>query len=135
MGTCRIEDYSDKWFDSLYLYIKKTFPLYTDSYIDYCLVKSKERLPSLIVLNDKDEIVGCHMYLCTKAIVNGEIIDTQWGYNTYLDPEYRSTIGLDLILLMNSRRGFGLGLTEINNKIQKKLKKVFFKGVKIKLNC
>ena len=129
MSECRIEKYSDKWYNSLYLYMKKTFPLYSDSYIDYCLAKSKERMPSLIVLNDKDEIVGCHLFFCTKAILNGEVIETQWGHDTFLDQEYRKEAGVDFLLARKKIPSFGVGLTDINAKMRKLMKSVFLNGV------
>lgn len=106
----------------------KTFPDYSDAYIEYCLDHSSDRIPSKLVLNENNEIVGCHQYYCTKAIVRGEEIETQWGHDTYLNKEYRSSFGLDFMLYTHSIKGFGVGLTGINEKIQKKLKKVFFKG-------
>lgn len=125
----KIIDYSSEWHDKLITYLKKIFPTYLDSYIEYCIHHSTDRVPSIIVINDNNDIVGCHLYFCTKALIKGEIVDTQWGHDTFLDPEYRAEIGLDLILRTIATKSFGIGLTDINEKIQKKLKAVFFKGV------
>lgn len=128
MEGCKIIDYSEEWRSRLSEYMKKTFPEYSDSYIDYCMGCSSGSIPSKIVVTDKGEVVGCHLYYCTKVCINGEVYDTQWGHNTFLNEEFRPIIGLDLMLLTQSIKGFGLGLTEHNERIQKKLKKVFFDG-------
>lgn len=129
MDQCKIIDYDENWREKLFNYMKYTFPNYTEAYINYCLDCSTDRIPSKMVVNQEGEIVGCHLYFCTKALVNGKEIDTQWGHDTYLNEAYRKEMGLDLMLLTQSIKGFGLGITEINEKIQKKLKNVFFDGV------
>lgn len=128
MSGSRIIDYTESWRSQLRHYLQVTFPTYSEAYIDYCLDRSNERIPSKMVINESGNVVGCHLYYCTKACICGEVIDTQWGHDTYLDKEYRAEMGLDLMLLTHSIKGFGLGLTDVNEKLQKKLKKVFFQG-------
>ncbi len=129
MDTCKIVDFSEEWREKLRFFMRKTFPNYSNAYIEYCLDNSSGRVPSKIVVNSKDEVVGSHLYFCTKVKVNGEVIETQWGHDTYLEKEYRAAIGLEFMLMTQKYKGFGIGLTEINKKVQMKLKKVFFKGV------
>ena len=129
MERCEIISYSGLWREKLQVYLRKVYPSYSNEYIDYCLDHSSDRLPSLLVINEENDIVGCHLYYCIKAMVCGEVIDTQWGHDTFLDKQYRASMGLDLMLATHSNKGFGVGLTDINEKIQKLLKDVFFKGV------
>lgn len=129
MKECNIINYSEIWREKLWRYMRKTFPKYSDAYIDYCLNCSADKMPSKIVLNGEDEIVGCHLYFCTKVFLNGEEINTHWGHDTFLDSDYRPEIGLDLMLMTKKIRGFGLGLTNVNERLQRVMKKVFFNGV------
>ena len=124
-----IINYSAEWSEKLKDYLSKTFPNYTESYINYCVERSSDRVPAILVINEKKEIVGCHLFFCTKALINGEEINTQWGHDTFLDKEYRAIAGLDLVLSIHAKKGFGLGLTRKAERIQKKLKYVFFDGV------
>lgn len=129
MGKCSIIDYSVEWRESLFEYMKKRFPTYSDEYIQFCLDTSTGLVPSKIVINEDRSIVGCHLYYNTKAIVYGEEIETQWGHDTYLDKEYRAEIGLDFMLHLKTIKSFGLGMTDVNTKIEKLLKKVFIGDV------
>lgn len=129
MKCCEIISYTVLWREKLHVYLRKVYPSYSNEYIDYCIDHSSDRLPSLIVINEENDIVGCHLYYCTKAMVCGEVIETQWGHDTFLDKPYRASMGLDLMLATHSNKGFGVGLTDVNEKIQKLLKDVFFKGV------
>ena len=125
----KIIDYSDKWREGLRKYMHKVFPNYTDDYVQYCINHSTDRVPSKLVLNDNDEIVGCHLYFCTKALVNGEEIETQWSHDTYIDEAYRVEVGMELMSLTHAIKGYGLGLTEMADKIQRKIfKNKFFKA-------
>lgn len=121
--------FSDEWSDKLKSYIKKTFPNYSDSYIKYCISHSNGQTHSLLVINQYDDIVGCHLYYCTKAIVNEQEIETQWGHDTYLDEEYRKEIGVEFLLARKKIPAFGVGLTETNAKLRKLMKSIFLNGV------
>ena len=125
----KIIDYSDKWREGLKMYMHKVFPNYTDDYVQYCLNHSTDRVPSKLVLNDNDEIVGCHLYFCTKALVNGEEIETQWSHDTHVDEAYRLEVGMELMSVTHTIKGYGLGLTEMADKIQRKIfKNKFFEA-------
>lgn len=128
MEDCKFINYSEDWRDKLRAYMLKTFPSYTEAYIDYCLDCSSGATPSIMVLNEHNDIVGCQLFYCTKVLIQGEEMDTHWGHDTYLDKEYRGAFGLDFVLYLNRFIGFGLGLTSINNKILHKKKAGFMDG-------
>jgi hypothetical protein len=115
MEQCRVIDYNDEWRSALGTYMRKRFPSYVDKYIEYCLDHSADHTPSKIVVNEKNEIVGCHLFYCTKALINGEEVETQWGHDTYLDEEYRKVIGVEFLLARKAIPSFGLGLSEVNS--------------------
>ena len=122
---------SEAYKGKLTAYLKQKFPLYTDTYIDYDVKESigdqKNGTESLIVVNEEDNIVGCHLCFITKAWIKGEERRVVWGHNTYLDEDYRRIIGMDLILKIAAiKNGFGYGLTDINYKIQKLIKSTIF---------
>lgn len=125
----RILEYSANWRDALSIYMHKVFPTYSDSYIKYCIDHSAGHVPSIIVTNEKNEIVGCHLYYCTKVLLNGKVIETQWGHDTFLDQNYRKEAGVDFLLARKKIPTFGVGLTETNAKMRKLMKSVFLSGV------
>lgn len=109
--------------------MSRKFPDYPSEYFEYCLDHSSGRVPSILVENGNGEIVGCHQYFCTKALFKGEVMETQWGHDTYLNEEYRKEVGVDFLLARKKIPSFGVGLTEINAKMRKLMKSVFLKGV------
>lgn len=129
MGNSKIIDYTDEWRDSLQSYMRKTFPSYSDKYIEYCVDHSSGPVPTKIVVNSDNVIVGCQQYYCTRAYMKGEEMETQWGHDTFLDEEYRKEVGTEFTLMRRDIPAFGIGLTEINRKLSKLLKRVFIKGV------
>lgn len=128
-NKCSIVDYSLEWKEQLKKFLHQRFPRYSDEYIEYCLDHSLGETPSKIVVNDRGEIVGSHLLYCTKVSIKGSVSNTQWGHDTFLDEEYRSEIGLEFVLLTNKYHGFGLGLSEVNHELHKKLKTCFHEGV------
>lgn len=127
---------SEKYRNDLEGYLHKIFPPYSDDYVKYEVEESiggHEKLSqSLIVVDENNQIVGCHIGLKTKAYIHGYIKDVIWGHNTFLDEKYRRDAGLDFILqIANLPNGFGYGLTDTNIKIQKKLKgAIFLRGLR-----
>lgn len=127
---------SDAYKVKLTDYMHHIFPQYSDSYIDFDVKEAigdkKLGSKSFIVVNDKNEIVGCHLNFITKACIKGEENTIVWGHNTYLDEGYRRTMGMDLILEMAAtKNGFGYGLTDINYKIQNLIKSnIFINGLR-----
>lgn len=129
MENCKVIRYSDELKEPLFRYMRKVFLRYSVDYIDYGILHSSDRTPSLLVINHNDEVVGCHLYYCTRATLYGEQIDTQWGHDTFLDEEYRKEIGVDFLLARKKIPAFGVGLTETNAKMRKLMKSVFLEGV------
>lgn len=135
MDECRIIQYTVQYRKRLWDYLHKTYPHYTDSYIDYCVEHAgtqKGQQPVLLVVKPDDNIVGCNLYFNTKAKVLGVEKNVRWSYNTFLDLEYRRTMGLDFTLENIKTESFGIGLSLVNRKIQKKIKALFFEGL---YNC
>lgn len=134
--SARIIPISEEFKSSLAEYMHKTFPLYSQQYIDYnineAIVGNQEQATSFIAINDNNNIVGCHLSFSTKAWIHGKGIIAIWGHDTYLDSEYRRELGMDLILDISAYKyGFGLGLTDINMKIQKLIRSnIFVEGVR-----
>ncbi len=141
MGDVRIIRYTPEYYHDLYLYIKKTWPGRVDNYIDYCLKDSTENKdelsPNLIVLNDKNQIVGCHLFFRAKALICGKEQIVHWGHDTFLDEAYRGDAGAMLMMEMQKIPHFGMGLSAVNKKIQRVLRTVFLKEIVIYafLNC
>lgn len=129
MENCKVVFFTEEISESLRRYMQKIFPHKSDVYLSYCIEHAAGRVPSLVVVKGDGEIVGCHLYYCTKALLNGEEIDTQWGHDTYLDKEYRKEIGVDFLLARKKIPAFGVGLTETNAKMRKLMKSVFLDGV------
>lgn len=125
----RVVRYSKKYEDRLKKYISITHPSFSKEYINYVVdnsISSINDSHSFIVVDSNDTIVGTHMFYNTKVKIHDVIQDTVWGHATFLDENVRHTFGLDFVLLINSERGFGIGLSDINRKIQKRLKTVFW---------
>lgn len=127
---------TEQYRNKLISYMHQIHPTYTDAFIQYDVdeaIGNKDfETKSLIVVNESDEIVGCHFYFNTKAWINGEERNALWGHNTYLNKEYRRIVGLDMMLEMATiKNGFGYGLTDINYKIQKLIKgNIFINGLR-----
>lgn len=127
MDNYKIIDYSEKWRGKMRDYMHKIFPEYSDAYIEYCLDNSTGSVSSKVVVDGNGEVMGCHLYFNTKAIVNGEEINTRWGHDTFLNEKCRKEIGADFALMRRDIPTFGLGLTKINSKLSKLMKRVFIK--------
>lgn len=131
MTTAKIIPMSEEYRDKLIEYMHKKYPTFTDAYIQYDVNEAigtpETGTKSIIVVNDNDEIVGCHLCFITKAWIKGKEELVIWGHNTFLDEEYRRTMGLDFVIEINSfKNGFGYSLTDVNAKIQKKIKGIAF---------
>ncbi len=134
--NARIIPLSEQYKSRLIKYMHKVFPSFSEAFIQYdvneAIEGQKIRNLSYIAVNEKDEIVGCHMSFVTKAYIRGKEKVIAWGHNTYLDEEYRRQVGMDLILeIVSFKYGFGYGLTDINFKIQHLIKtNIFINGLR-----
>lgn len=134
--NAKIIPMSELYRDRLVAYMHRIFPTYTDAFIQYevdeAVCNNELGEKAIIAVNQSDQIVGCHFFFITKAWIHGEESTACWGYNTYLDKEYRRIVGLDLIVEMTAvKNGFGYGLTDINYKIQHLVKgNIFINGLR-----
>lgn len=134
--SAKIIPISAEYTDSLAVYMHNRFPLYSKEYIsfniDEAIDSNKENATSFIAVDDNRNIVGCHLSFSTKAWIHDKEVTAIWGHDTYLDSEYRRELGMDLVLEMAAYKfGFGLGLTDINTKIQKLIRSnIFVDGVR-----
>ena len=123
MKQFEIKNYNSSYHDKLYNYLKIIAYNSSESYVEYCVNTSDGKMPSILVVDENDNIVGCHLHFSTQMNVKGEIKDVAWGHETYLNEDYRSSAGLDFVLTINCKNSIGIGLSETNRKIQKKIKK------------
>ena len=134
--SAKIIPLSAEYTAALAVYMHKKFPLYSRKYIlfniEEAINSNKETVTSFIVLDDNLNIVGCHLSFSTKAWIQNKEVTAIWGHDTYLDSEYRRELGMDLVLgIAAYKYGFGMGLTDINTKIQKLIRSnIFVDGVR-----
>lgn len=124
-----IKKYSDEYSCRLEQYMHKIAPTFSDEYIRYivsCTSYKEDEIPSFIVIDENDQIVGCNLFYQTTALINGEEVKTAWGHDTYLNEELRHDLGLDFTLQIFSIPHFGIGLSDINRKLQHKMKTTFW---------
>ena len=128
MEDYKIVEYTDTYKERLRIYLHKIFPKYPDEYIEYCISFSAknnaEENPTLLVVNNKDEIVGCHLYYNTKAKVMGQITQVRWGHDTFLDEDYRHKTVFPRVI--SEIDAFGIGLSKTNKVIQQHYEILFF---------
>lgn len=128
MENYKIVECTNDYNDRLQLFLHKVFPNYSDEYIDYCVSHSYknnlEDKSTLLVVNNKDEIVGCHLFYNTKANVLGKITNVRWGHDTFLDESFRHKTTFPRII--SEIDAFGIGLSEINKKIQQHYNILFY---------
>lgn len=122
MQDIRIIPYNSVYREKLFSYLKKISPSSSEEYIDYCICKSDGDIPSIIVINENDDIVGCHLHFTTRIYAKGLETVVAWGHETYLNEDCRGAVGLEFVLTINRANTLGIGYTEINSEIQKKLK-------------
>lgn len=133
--NAKIIPISELYRNKLISFLRQKYSTYSDAFIEFEVneaISNAKEPKSIIVVNENDEIVGCHFYFNTKAWINGEERNACWGHNTYLEQEFRHIIGLDFVLkIIAVRNGFGYGLTDINYKIQKLVKgNIFINGLR-----
>jgi len=121
----RIIRYENKYKEKLKGYIHKTHPLFSHAYVDYVIENASSKIDdhhSFLVVDSNDSIVGTHMLYNTQALICGKCVNTAWGHDTYLDEDLRHTFGLDFVIEINSEGHFGIGLSDVNRKLHKKMK-------------
>lgn len=128
----KIVRYSNKYKDELKAYIHKTHPLFSPAYVDYVAENAVSPIDdhhSFLVIGENDEIVGTHMLYNTKALINGTSINTAWGHDTYLNENLRHSFGLDFVIEINNEGHFGIGLSEVNRRLHKKMRSTMWENL------
>lgn len=128
----RIINYNESYREKLLGYLLKIAPYFSKEYADYCIAQAESNpiaLSSIIVVDDNENIVGCHFVFGTKVMIDGEEKEVGWGHDTYLDVEVRRNMGLDFVLAINKIPGFGIGLTRVNSALHHKMKSIFFENL------
>lgn len=123
MEKFKILEYNTKYRDKLKVYLKRIAHNTGDNYVDYCISQSEGSKPSIIVVDEYDNIVGCHLFFNTRLMAKNEENNIAWGHDTYLNQGYRKAAGLDFVLTIISKNTVGIGLSDIARKILDKLKR------------
>lgn len=126
----KIVNYDPSYYDELWTYMHKHWPNRSKKYLDYRLFElstAKEAAENLLVLNDNGKIVGTQFVIPAKALIKGEERNIRFGCDTRVDEEYHGD-GISLDLMLKTRKikeGFAIGLSDVNKKIQQKLRTRF----------
>lgn len=129
MKEFQIIEYNSNYKEKLNQYFHKIDPDFSDQYIEFIVdqaIDEEGKYPAFLVVNEKDDIVGCQMYYYNKAKIHGNIEPLLWGHDTFLDEDYRKYAGLDFILKTYTRVSYGIGISPVNKKILKKTKAAFW---------
>lgn len=114
--------YDRSYRENLFSYLKRIALNSSDSYINYSIDKSEGLIPSILVIGENKTIVGCHLHFTTRLQTKGKEQVVAWGHETFLDEDYRSSAGIEFVMAINKKNTLGIGYTDINYKIQKKLR-------------
>lgn len=124
MKEVEIISYNSQYREKLLTYLNKLNRGTNKNYIDYCVDRSEGDIPSIIVIDkEKDVVVGCHLFFSTKMYAKGEVKSVAWGHETYLDEDFRGAAGLEFVLSINCNNSLGIGYSDINREVQKRIKK------------
>lgn len=125
----KIVNYNIEYKEKLRDYLHLISPHFSDSYIEYiidCAEAKEDEIKSMIVVDEGNNIAGCHLFYNTKVVIKGEVRNIAWGHDTFLNEKARRQIGLEFVLKINNTSQFGIGLSQINKEIHKKTKSTFF---------
>ncbi len=128
----RIIRYSCEYKEKLMGYLHQISPEFSDEYVLYNVEHSdtkEESQKPFLVVNQLDNIVGCHLFYPIKAYIKGEEVNTCWGHDTYVDENYRRLCSIDFIMKINRVPAFGIGVTTKNKKIQESIRTSFIPGL------
>ena len=122
----KVVHFEQKYYEELLAFSKKTWPHRSEEYLGYRLFRIPERDEdnryNLLVINDDGKIVGCALYLPTKARIFGKEEFIKWSHDLFIEEQYRGAAGLMLLIEMNKVKStFGFGTTPISYQIQKEL--------------
>ena len=122
----KLVNYQDTYYRALCEFVSRMWPERPSAYLEYRLKKIPEDASdvrvNLLAIDDQDNIVGCTLVFPTRAEIFGEEKKIYWSHDTIIESSCRGEIGMDLMLATNAVEGcFGIGLSPIARKIQKKL--------------
>ena len=128
MKEYKLIDYNDSYYHKLQLFLKRINPQFSDEYIKFIADNAQcdNEEPAILVVDEYNNIVGTHLYYYTKAKVRDKVVPIRWGHDTFLEEEYRRYAGLDLVIATKERYSFGIGISDVNKKIIKKQKSLFY---------
>lgn len=133
MENYKIIRYKEEFKEQLRQYLSNTFPRYSNEYIDICLDSAEDNDDGIgdafMIINDSGQIVGCHMFYNTKAFVNGQVVNTRWGHDTYINEDCRKDCSIQFIVSINRVPAFGIGVSDANKKIQESIRTRFIEGL------
>lgn len=128
----KIVNYNSNYYNELVLFCQRMWPKNSQKYLNYKLFEFPENpddnIYNLLVISDDNKIIGCNFFFPTKAKIGDKEEKVFWSHDTMIDPIYRTNgeAGMMLIAeLMQKNNVFGIGLSDINYKIHKKIKATF----------
>lgn len=125
----KLISYSSDYYEAFKTYYKKNWPERNIGYYDYMfgigLDAANDVHENILAVDDENNIIGCQLYLPTRALING--VDTRilWSHDTLIDEAFRGDLGMEFMLVHKDTHVFGAGLSLINYKIQKRIKTPF----------
>lgn len=125
----KIISYDRSFKEKLLVFMRQIAPQFSNAYVAYCVSRADaddEEQPSILVVDENKNIVGCNLFYQTEVMIAGKRLHTVWSHDTYLNQEVRAFMGLDFVLAVNNTAYFGIGLSDINRKILKKLRLTFW---------
>ncbi len=113
-------------YDELLAFSKRIWPEKPEEYLKFRLFQipehSEDNRKNILVKNDEGRIIGCTLYIPTKARIKSKEEKIYWGHDVFVEEQYRGAASLLLLMEMaNVNPSFGTGATDINYKIQKKM--------------
>ena len=128
-----LKPYAPEYFDKLLRFIQKEYPERNriEELLRYRLYhlppKETDWQQNAIIVDDNNEIIAANMYLPTRLVIGDETVDGVWSYDTMVTAHFRNSDASVLLMAdtLFRQNCFGLGLSDINTKIQKKIKTRF----------
>jgi hypothetical protein len=118
--------FEPKHYEELLAFSKKEWPQKPEEYLRYRLFQIPENIEesrfNFMVVNDEGKIIGCSLYMPTKARIKGKEERIHWCHDVVVEEQYRGAAGLLLLIEQGEiKSSFGFGNSEINFRIQKEL--------------
>ena len=126
-GDYKITNLEYSQFEELVTFMESSDFLWSDvKLLKYILFTLNDTIEDNIVVLYRNKIIGCNLFITSIVSICGEIRKIRWSHSTYLLPEHRKYIGLQLFYEVNNLNDiWGFGLTSINRKLHKLNKTLF----------